>query len=225
MIIIPAAGRGRRFQEAGYKEVKHMIPILGKPMWQWVRDNVQPLDPHGEVYLADEYMVGRTRGAVETLYRAFVQADPLPGDPVVVANCDQLISIPEDFRSIGVGHGVIFTFKSASPAHSYVETNGQGMITSIVEKPQLPASNQAVAGVYLFTNPSAIFSALKFVLESGAVGELYLSAALSWMIDQGYTLYAVDVPTCILGTPEDFQRFEVAAKTVQELQVSGGLPS
>jgi hypothetical protein len=37
------------------------------------------------------------------------------------------------------------------------------------------------------------------------------------MIDQGYALYAFDVPTAILGTPEDFQRFETAAEIARSL--------
>jgi NDP-sugar pyrophosphorylase family protein len=35
-IIIPLSGSGLRFQQAGYKEIKPLIPVQGKPMIEWV---------------------------------------------------------------------------------------------------------------------------------------------------------------------------------------------
>lgn len=223
MILIPAAGEGRRFQEAGYDGPKHLIPLDGVPMVDWVVENVRPLDPHGEVVIASQITVGKTKGAMETIKRALHGYPPRPDEPLVIANCDQLIRIPDGLFAQGVGHGIVFTFKSASPAHSYVWTDGRGRITGIVEKPMDPPTNMAVSGVYYFANPAAITTAIKDSLagegrstsaERGAV-EQYLSVALRRMIQQDYTLYAVDVPTAILGTPEDFQRFETALEILR----------
>lgn len=222
MILIPAAGEGRRFKEAGYSGAKHLIELADQPMLDWVVENVRPLDRHGKVVVADQNMVGRTKGAMETIQRALVQNPPAVGEPLVIANCDQLIRIPEGLFTAGVGHGIIFTFKSASTAHSYVTTDGPGLITGIVEKPEYPPTNRAVSGVYYFTNAAAITTAIKDCLANptgdGLVkpyGEQYLSRAIARMIEQNYTLYAVDVPTAILGTPEDFQRFEAALNVLE----------
>ena len=223
MIIIPAAGEGRRFQEAGYKGPKHLIPLDGVPMIDWVVRNVRPLDPHGDVVVASQTTVGKTKGAMETIKRALTGYPPKAGEPLVIANCDQLIRVPENFFTSGVGHGVIFTFKSASPAHSYVYTDRRGRITGIVEKPLTPPTNQAVSGVYYFANSAALTTAIKDSLAGegrsqsaeDSTGEQYLSVALRRMIQQEYTLYAIDVPTAILGTPEDFQRFETALEILR----------
>ena len=216
MIIVPAAGEGRRFQEAGYKEPKHLIPLDGVPMIDWVVRNVRPLDPHGQLVIASQTTVGKTKGAMETIKRALTGYPPRPDEPLVIANCDQLIRIPEGVFASGVGHGIIFTFKSASPAHSYVYTDKRGRITGIVEKPLTPPTNDAVSGVYYFANPAAITTAIKDSLATPeGDGEQYLSLALRRMIQQDYTLYAVDVPTAILGTPEDFQRFETALEILR----------
>jgi dTDP-glucose pyrophosphorylase len=40
-ILIPCAGRGSRFIEAGYYMPKPLITVLGKPMIQWVLDSLQ----------------------------------------------------------------------------------------------------------------------------------------------------------------------------------------
>jgi dTDP-glucose pyrophosphorylase len=214
VIIIPAAGEGRRFREAGYSEPKHLIPLNGRTMLDLVIENVRPLDPHGDVFVADRRAVGRTAGAMQTIQRALVQAKPRADEPLVIANCDQLIDYDADWvRAGGMGHGLIFTFKSASPAHSYVETDKRGRITSIVEKPHEPPTDKAVSGVYAFANPHGIGTAIKdcmSVRDPLLAGEQYLSRAIQRMVDQEYTLYAIDAPTAILGTPEDFQRFQTA---------------
>jgi NDP-sugar pyrophosphorylase family protein len=43
-ICIPLAGRGQRFVDAGYKDPKPFIPIKGKPMIQWVIENLDFTD-------------------------------------------------------------------------------------------------------------------------------------------------------------------------------------
>ena len=40
--VIPMAGAGSRFQKAGYKLPKPLIPVLGKPMIQLVVENLTP---------------------------------------------------------------------------------------------------------------------------------------------------------------------------------------
>lgn len=218
MIIIPAAGEGRRFREAGYSGPKHLIPLADQPMVEWVVENVRYLDRQGTVFIADQNNVGQTKGAMETIQRALVQARPAFNDVLIIANCDQLVAFPEWIYEKGMGHGMIFTFKSASPAHSYVTTNAAGRITGIVEKPLVPPSDKAVSGVYMFTNPHPITTAIKDCLAEPTddlAGEQYLSRAIQRMIDQEYSLYAVDAPTAILGTPEDFQRFEAALSVLE----------
>ena len=162
MIIIPAAGEGRRFRDAGYSGPKHLIPLADRPMVDWVVDNVRRLDPHGEVVVASQITVGKTKGAMETIRRVLNGYRPRVDEPLVIANCDQLIGYDADWvLSSGIGHGIIFTFKSASSAHSYVTTDKRGRILSITEKPEVPPSDKAVSGVYLFANPHGITTAIK----------------------------------------------------------------
>ena len=228
MILIPAAGDGVRFKSAGYKGPKHLLPLNGRPMVDWVVDNVRPLDPDGQVVIADKAKVGKTKGAVETIHKALMKYGVESG-PLVIANCDQLITLPglelDEPATLGPEHdGVIYTFKSAEPAHSYVQTT-RDRIFWIEEKKVV--SDRAVAGVYWFKDVMQVLTACYEVLnteqehwdarsqtawrpEDLKLNELYFSSAIRQMILQGAQLYAVDVPTAILGTPEDFQRFEVA---------------
>ena len=45
-IIVPMAGRGSRFSSAGFTVPKPLIPVGGKPMIQWVIENVRPAQAH-----------------------------------------------------------------------------------------------------------------------------------------------------------------------------------
>lgn len=223
MIVIPAAGEGRRFKEAGYRVPKHRIPLGGDTMVAQVRENVRPLDPDGDCIVADQDFVGKTKGAIDTILRAIEQYGILrPGlydgsEPLVIANCDQLVLLPEKLGPWG--NGLIFTFKSANTAHSYVATDSRGRITGIVEKPtSVDPSWRAVSGVYAFTQAAPFVAACQAVMYvADGEGEQYVSAAIGVMLAEGYSLYAVDVPTAILGTPEDFQRFETALRLAEVL--------
>src|ERR1700757_4187284 len=50
-IVVPMAGRGSRFANAGYTTPKPLIPVGGRPMIQWVIDNIRPKRPHHFVFL------------------------------------------------------------------------------------------------------------------------------------------------------------------------------
>ena len=51
-IVLPIAGRGSRFAEAGYAVPKPLIPIHGMPMIELVVNNVRPREPHRFVFVA-----------------------------------------------------------------------------------------------------------------------------------------------------------------------------
>jgi HAD superfamily hydrolase (TIGR01509 family) len=51
-IVIPMAGFGSRFIKAGYKDPKPFIPVFGKPMIQWVIENMLPkTENYGEIVI------------------------------------------------------------------------------------------------------------------------------------------------------------------------------
>lgn len=59
-VVIPMAGEGSRFKEAGYKEPKPFIPVGGKPMIQWVIQNMIPKEIPESHYKLKFHLIVRT---------------------------------------------------------------------------------------------------------------------------------------------------------------------
>lgn len=230
-VVIPAAGRGQRFADAGYGVPKVLIPVAGRPMIERVIDNLSPTTEHQTIVVARKghnlargvspdvaefvHLGKETGGAIETILKArhFITEEPL-----LIGNCDQLADFEvDDFINSAYGRdGSLVTFKSNKPHHSYVKTVGK-TIVSIQEKKVI--SNEAVTGIYYFKRGLDFVEAgEKVIAEDKRVkGEFYVSSAIDQMIRDGKLLTTFTAPTAILGTPEELQLFEMAVKVGKSL--------
>ena len=67
-IVLPIAGRGSRFSEAGFELPKPLIPVHGKPMIEVVVNNIRPLCEHRFIFVALKEHLDHL-GMTETLNR------------------------------------------------------------------------------------------------------------------------------------------------------------
>lgn len=216
-IVIPMAGEGRRFAEAGYTDPKPLIDVAGKPMIQRVMDCLRPADgcrftlvtrlAVGDVDAEVIQLDRPTSGAVDSLLRGLVH-----GGPVLVANCDQYItgSIDEFLATAAFYDAAVMTFNSTNPHHSYVKVS-DGLVTEIAEK--VVISDEAVAGIYWFADANTLRQAAANVIRSErrhANGEFYISAVIDEYVKTGRRVgvFEVDVrEKHMLGTPEELRIF------------------
>jgi HAD superfamily hydrolase (TIGR01509 family) len=169
-IIIPMAGEGKSFQTSGYIFPKPLVDIYGKPMVQWVVENInvdgkfifivqkKHLETYNMQYLLNLIAPGCEiisvedpgRGAAESVLHAKHLFDD--NDPIVIINSDQVVewNSNEFFYAMAADEcdGGIVTFESTHPKWSFVRTSDDGFAAEIAEKK--PISNIATAGVYYF---------------------------------------------------------------------------
>ena len=112
-IVVPMAGRGSRFRDAGFDLPKPLIPVLGRPMVRVVIDNLRPSCEHRFIFInLEENIAGHgidtllekwapgcvnitidrvTEGAACTvlLARKYIDNE----DALMIANCDQWVDI------------------------------------------------------------------------------------------------------------------------------------
>ena len=157
-IVIPMAGRGSRFADAGYKNPKPLIDVAGKPMIQVVIENLAPKCEHRFIFICQNEHIkafslneklhsytknceiigidGITEGQVCTVLKAkeLINND----EPVMTANSDQWIDfdINKYLGQIKEHNldGMIMTMKADDPKWSFAKTDSNGFVTETAEK-------------------------------------------------------------------------------------------
>lgn len=232
-IIIPMAGHGSRFSNAGYKMPKPLIDVNGKTMIERVIKNLTPdqdhkfifivLDEHINKYGVDKILKSVTpsceilpintvtEGAACTvlLAKEFIDSSPL-----MIANSDQWINydINKYLNFNSTYDGMIMTMYADDPKWSFIGFNDD-LVTEVVEKEVI--SNEATVGIYNFSKGTDfINSAEQMILKDLRVnGEFYVAPVYNEMIGLemkvGYHNIDSNIEKTMfgLGTPEDLDTF------------------
>jgi dTDP-glucose pyrophosphorylase len=235
-IVLPVAGRGSRFSDAGYAIPKPLIPIYGKPMIQWVVENLRPTRPHRFVFVAlkehldcfglQEVLVRVapgssvvpvtevTQGAACTVLLAKQYIDS--GSPLMIANTDQYVDMRvDDYLEAFDGSradGYIMTFTANHPKWSYVRFDGSGAVCEVVEKRVV--SSEATVGVYNYRRGSDFVRAAEAMIvdDKRVNGEFYVAPAYNELLKSGgkvgvFNIDSLGTGMHGLGTPEDLDAF------------------
>jgi len=236
-IVIPMAGRGSRFASAGYNDPKPLIPVGGKPMIQWVIENVRPSMNHRFIFICLAEHLRKytsvsstlrklcpgceivevedvTEGAACTvlLARHFIDND----DQLMIANADQFIEIPIDRYLSKMdeeqANGLIMTFWSDNPKWSYCRMRPDGTVAQVVEK--MVVSNMATVGIYNFRQGSDFVRAADTMIAMNlrVNNEFYVAPTYDQLIKESKKVIIADTGREYdgmfgLGTPGDLDFF------------------
>ena len=143
-IVVPMAGRGSRFASAGYTTPKPLIPVGGRPMIQWVIENIRPRRAHQFTFICLAEHLEKYPEVPAELRRICPGCDIIPvravtegaactvllakdlinsDDPLMIANSDQIVDLDiNDYLAAGDApdvDGLIMTFWSDHPKWSY----------------------------------------------------------------------------------------------------------
>lgn len=235
-IVIPMAGRGSRFSEAGYKEPKFLIPILDKTMIEVVVSNLTPKREHKFIFVCQKEHIekydlknklsklaenieiigicGITEGQVCTVLNAvdFINNE----EALMTANCDQYIDFDIDdyldYMDDKKYDGLIMTMTSKDEKWSYAKIDTNGIVTETAEKKVI--SNEATVGIYNFRHGKYLVNAAnKMILDNIRVnGEFYTCPVYNYLIQDGYKIGIYNIGEEYngmfgLGIPKDLELF------------------
>jgi NDP-sugar pyrophosphorylase family protein len=234
-IVIPMAGAGSRFSQAGYTFPKPLIDVNGKPMIQLVIENLKPKCDFKFIFIAqkehyDKYSLREifgnltnnnyecvllssiTQGAACTVLTAVDHIDN--DNDLIIANSDQLVDIDInkyiDFSRKSNSDGTIMTFESSHPKWSYARMDGDGNVTEVAEKKVI--SNKATVGIYYFKEGREYVESSFSMIEKDirVNNEFYVCPVYNEMILKGKQIKTWDIKQSDmhgLGTPEDLEKY------------------
>ena len=185
-VVILAAGRGRRFQDAGYKQLKPLIPVCGVPMIQHALRAAQSVSgfptilcpweivdelatlPEGDGH-TDIVSIHTTQsGAACTLLAAASTLDETL--PVLVMDCDSIIApalvkdfadwAEQEFKEDGA-ESALLCFRSTDDSElwSFVDINPIDRL-SLEVREKVRVSDIATCGVHAFKSWTVLRAAL-----------------------------------------------------------------
>ena len=229
-ILIPMAGAGSRFQQAGYTFPKPLIDVKGKPMIQVVVDNLNikanyvyvVQKEHREKYNLDTLLNlitpgckivevdGITEGAACTalLAKEYIDND----NPLFFANSDQFVEWDSNEFLYKMNEtnadGGIVSFRATHPKWSFAKVDEQGLVTEVAEKN--PISDIATVGYYYWKKGSDFVKYAEDMIEKDirVNNEFYVCPVFNQAIEDGKQIRTFDIPKMWgLGTPEDLKYY------------------
>jgi HAD superfamily hydrolase (TIGR01509 family) len=228
-ILIPMAGNGSRFFNAGYKDPKPLIDVDGKPMIQGVVENIEIPGNYIFIVQAEHYekytlevvltrlvpgckiiqVNGVTDGAARTALLAKQYIDNQR--PLIIANSDQLLDwdsseFISQLLEIGAdGNMALFLANEEKWSYAKIKNN---RIVEVAEK--VVISNNASTGIYGWTKGSDYVKYAEQMINKNirVNNEFYICPVYNEAIQDNKRILPIFVDAMYgLGTPEDLEKF------------------
>ena len=229
-VLIPMAGAGSRFEQAGYTFPKPLIEVRNKPMIQVVVDNLNikanyiyiVQKKHREKYNLDTLLNlltpncrivevdSLTEGAACTalLAKEFIDNDA----PLFFANSDQFVEWDSNEFMYKMNEtnadGGIVTFEATHPKWSFAKIDDKGLVTEVAEKN--PISNIATVGYYYWKHGSDFVKYAEQMIDKNirVNNEFYVCPVFNEAVGDNKQIRTFNVEGMWgLGTPEDLKYY------------------
>lgn len=229
-VLIPMAGAGSRFQQAGYTFPKPLIEVRGKPMIQIVAENLNvdanflfiAQKEHRQKYNLDSMLQlitpgckivevnGLTEGAACTtlLAKEYINNN----SPLIIANSDQFVEWNSNdfFYKINEQEvdGGIVTFQSTHPKWSFVKIDENDIVVEVAEK--RPISTNATVGIYYWKHGRDYVKYAEQMIHKNirVNNEFYVCPVFNEAINDNKKFKVYNIEKMWgLGTPEDLDIF------------------
>ena len=229
-VLIPMAGAGSRFEQAGYTFPKPLIDVKGKPMIQVVVENLNikanyiyiVQKSHRQKYNLDTLLNlitpdckivevdGVTEGAAVTALMAKEYINN--NQPLFFANSDQFVEWDSNEFMYKMNEtqtdGGIVTFRATHPKWSFAKVDKNGLVTEVAEKN--PISDIATVGYYYWKHGSDFVKYAEQMIKKDirVNNEFYVCPVFNQAVEDCKQIRTFDVKGMWgLGTPEDLNYY------------------
>lgn len=233
--IIPMAGHGKRFKEAGYKIPKYLIEVKGKKLLQYSLDSL-PLElATNLIFIAlkehqEEFNIKNEISEIlqSENFKLILLDDVTDGQAQTVLAAKNKIDLTKDLVIYNIDtyfesktlksalldkklkkDGILGAFKSIGSNWSFAKIDTKGIVIETAEK--IPISNNALTGFYHFTNAKDFIEVAEYFVSKKEKykNEYYVAPMYNRLIQQGKSFILDFVDDFIaLGTPEEVKIFE-----------------
>jgi NDP-sugar pyrophosphorylase family protein len=237
-ILIPLAGSGQRFRDAGCGVAKPLIEVAGVPMIRRAVDSILHgwkeghdcrlvfvvRDAHAENVPLTNYLWHSwpgcrivntpkpTEGAACTclLARWLIDND----EPLLIANCDQVVDGGiQPLLETDADAAVLTMPGDGTKKWSYALVDPPGEVAKVREKE--PISDRATVGIYWWRRGRNFCESVERMIfrDDQVNGEFYVAPTLDYLIRDGLFVREVRVEDYggvfhAMGTPEDATEYE-----------------
>jgi glucose-1-phosphate thymidylyltransferase len=222
--LILSGGHGTRLRPLTYSQQKQLIPVANKPvLFYAIEDVIEAgvkeigiiVGPNKEQVMSAVNSV-EWQAEIEFIYQgeplglahAILVAESFLGDDDFVMYLgdnilrDGIVDHTEKFSTLNPDSLILLTEVEEPQRFGVADLDESGRVKKLVEKPKVPPSNFALAGIYFFK--PIILEACKSIKPSWR-NELEITDAIQWLIDNGYRVEASIVEGWWkdTGKPED----------------------
>jgi dTDP-glucose pyrophosphorylase len=232
-IIIPMAGEGKRFKEAGFNSCKYKLTAGGKSIFEWALLSFESFfDIAHFVFVVREndnnFIQEKCTGLGINDYRIESLSEKTDGqavtvlkgirclnqeEPIFIFNIDTHLKkgsfVPGEIS--GKYKGWLLLFKAPGTHWSFARINPQGQVLEVAEKKRI--SDYASVGLYYFSSAHVFKRAMTAHSKQvkARYGEKYVIPLYNYLLKKKYFVGSRVIPyesVIPLGTPEEVLRFD-----------------
>jgi len=224
-LTLPVAGKGTRLRPHTHTKAKSLVHVAGKTVLEHIVSRLLPLAAEELIFIIDEngsqiqefmqrkfpdlscsYITQQERkGPAHAVWLAAPRISP--GDDLLIVFNDTIFDtdltlIPQLCNDCD---GLIYSKEVEDYQRFGVNVVSNGLITTMVEKPDTPVSRLAQVGLYYLKDAQRFMGYLAATIEAGDLvkGEYYLPAVFMRMIADGCRLKAPEIDAWLdCGKPE-----------------------
>jgi len=243
--VVPLAGQGSRFKEAGYETPKHLLPIENKSLIEFTTSHGPSAKKYHFITLDKDIshlemftpqVIKRiaipTQGQACSAFEAIKDIDDKQA--ILIGVCDNCAEFDaKEFTILQNSSDVIFFSFTNHPNmekrpehYGWLRTDSSNNILGVSVKTPIsddPLNDQAIVGLFYFKNAKLYKDAYKEMIEAQELinGEYYIDSMINFLLNKNLIIKSFPVNHFIsLGTPNEYESFFYFKECYQRLTSS-----